>query len=81
MTDDEAPRRLQLTGGARLVGDRVAVAARVFRGSVQLTTEEVFMSVDDASVLQAQLSRALDERSFPGLEQRAREKAKMRHGF
>ncbi|MFD3935867.1 hypothetical protein ACFWSF_13570 [Streptomyces sp. NPDC058611] len=81
MTDDEAPRRLQLTGGARLVGNRVAVVAKVFRGRVHITTEEVFLSVDDASVLQARLSRALDQRAFPGLDQRAREKAKMRHGF
>ncbi|WP_392891382.1 hypothetical protein [Streptomyces sp. LN699] len=81
MTDDEPPRRLRLTGGARLIGDRVAVVAEVFRGPVHITTEEVFMSVDDASVLQAQLCRALDLRSFPGLEQRAREKARMRHGF
>ncbi|MEU7181935.1 hypothetical protein ACWIG3_34905 [Streptomyces celluloflavus] len=81
MTDDKAPHRLRLTGGARLVGDRVAVSAMVFRGPVHLSTEEVFLSVDDASVLQAQLTRALDERSFPGLEQRDRDKARMRHGF
>ncbi|MEV5378037.1 hypothetical protein AB0L26_18970 [Streptomyces nondiastaticus] len=81
MTDDEAPRRLKLTGGARLVGDRVAVSAMVFRGPVHIATEEVFLSVDDASVLQAQLTHALDARSFPGMEQRVREHARMRYGF
>ncbi|MFJ5049556.1 hypothetical protein [Streptomyces sp. NPDC088719] len=58
----------------------MAVFAEVFRGSAHITTEEVLVSVDDASVLQAHLSRALDQRSFPGLEQRTREKPKVRHG-
>ncbi|MFJ4921363.1 hypothetical protein [Streptomyces sp. NPDC088725] len=81
MMDDEAPRRLKLTGGARLVGDRVAVFAMVFRGPVHIATEEVFLSVDDASVLQAQLTRVLDARSFPGLDRMDREKTRTRYGF
>ncbi|UQA95265.1 hypothetical protein [Streptomyces halobius] len=81
MADDEAPRRLKLTGGARMVGDHVAVSAMVFRGPVHIATEEVFLSVDDASVLQAQLTRALDHRAFPGMERREREKSRMQYGF
>ncbi|MEC4018764.1 hypothetical protein [Streptomyces sp. H27-D2] len=79
MTDDESPRRLRLIGSARLDGEKVAVSAMVFKGPVHIATEEVFLSIDDASVLQAQLARALDNRAFPGLDQRQREKARMRY--
>ncbi|MFE4371561.1 hypothetical protein ACFRMN_25600 [Streptomyces sp. NPDC056835] len=53
MTDDEVSRRLKLVGGARLDGDRIAVSAMLFKGPVHLSTEEVSLSIDDASVLQA----------------------------
>ncbi|MFE2035377.1 hypothetical protein ACFXKS_32045 [Streptomyces scopuliridis] len=81
MTDDGASRRLKLVGGARLDGDRIAVSAMLFKGPVHLSTEEVSLSIDDASVLQAQLARALNEHAFPGLDQRDRRKRRMRYGF
>jgi hypothetical protein len=63
---EDIPRTLKLTGGVRLVDDRVAVGVEVFRGEVQIATEEVFLSVDDASVMNAQLTYLLNRRAYPG---------------
>lgn len=71
-------RTLRLTRDVRLDGDLFVIGVRVFRGAVPIATEEVFVPVDDASVLNAQLTHLLNERAFPGLDARERERARDR---
>lgn len=69
---EELPRTVRLTDGARLDREnrRIAVRAQVFRGEVRLSEEEVYLSIDDASVLNAQLARLLDSLAQPDLAAR-----------
>lgn len=69
---EELPRTVRLTDGVRLDREnrRVAIRAQVFRGEVRLSEEEVYLSVDDASVLNAQLAYALDSLAQPSLADR-----------
>ena len=64
---EELPRTVRLTDGVRWDREnrRVAIRAQVFRGEVRLSEEEVYLSVDDASVINAQLARVLDSLSQP----------------
>lgn len=75
------PRTLRLVEGVRLQGGQFVLRVRAFRGEVQVSSEEVFMSVDDASVVHAQLSRLLNELSFPGLEERRERRRKANRGW
>ncbi|MEK8171107.1 hypothetical protein NKH77_20960 [Streptomyces sp. M19] len=76
MTDHEAPLRWKLTGSVRVTADdKIAIRVALIKGLVHMATEELLLGVDDASVLQAQLTRVLNERAFPGMEQREREGA------
>lgn len=61
--------------------DKIAIRVAIIKGLVPAATEELLLGIDEASVLQAQLTRVLNERAFPGMEQREREKARLRYGF
>ncbi|MFH8370337.1 hypothetical protein [Streptomyces sp. NPDC018031] len=75
---ERLPRTLKLTQGVRLEGDRFSIRAQVFRGAVRIATEDVQLSVDDASVMNAQLTRLLDQRAFPGMDERERARQRER---
>ncbi|KUJ65006.1 hypothetical protein ACZ90_52630 [Streptomyces albus subsp. albus] len=78
---ERLPRTLKLTDGVRLDGDRFSIRAHVFRGAVQIATEDVRLSIDDASVMNAQLTRLLDQRAFPGMDERERARQRARWGY
>lgn len=72
------PRTFRLTEGVRLDGDRLVFGVRVLRGEVQICAEQVYIPVNDATVIHAQLSRLLDRHSFPGLAERRERRRKAR---
>ncbi|TVL89155.1 hypothetical protein [Streptomyces sp. SAJ15] len=78
---EELPRSLRLTHGVRREGEQFAIGALVFRGAVQIGTTEVLLSINDASVINAQLTRLLNEQAFPGMEERARQRRRERWGY
>lgn len=75
---EHLPRSLVLTKTVRLVGERVVIGVHVYRGEVHISSEEVFLSVDDAALMNAQLTHLLNERAFPGLAERERQRARER---
>lgn len=78
---EDLPRILRLTEGVRLQGGLLVVGVSVLRGEVKISSEQMFISVDDASVIHAQLSRLLNEHSFPGLEERREQRSRMQRGW
>lgn len=60
---EDVPRRFKVAGDVRLVDDRFHIPVRVFRGDAHVSTESAVLSVDDAALLEAQLTRLLCERA------------------
>lgn len=75
---EDAPRVFKLTEGVRLDQDTFVFGVQILRGQVPISTEQVLMSIDDASVMNAQLSRLLNDYSCPGLEERREQRQKRR---
>ena len=50
------------------------------RGEVYMATELAHISIDDASLMNAQLTRLLNERAFPGMDQRQQDRKRARWG-
>ncbi|MGY0061350.1 hypothetical protein ACWY4P_33240 [Streptomyces sp. LZ34] len=75
------PRTLKLSGDVRLHDGQFVVGVRVLRGEVYIGTELALISIDDASLMNAQLTRLLNERAFPGMGQRQRDRQRARWGL
>ncbi|OMI39812.1 hypothetical protein SPAR_09106 [Streptomyces sparsogenes DSM 40356] len=67
---EDVPRRFKLSGDVRLLNDQFVIPVQVFRNGVYVSTELALLSVDDASVVNAQLTRLLDQRACLGPRRR-----------
>ncbi|ADI07405.1 hypothetical protein SBI_04284 [Streptomyces bingchenggensis BCW-1] len=66
----DVPRSFKLSGDVRLLDDQFVIPVQVFRNGTYESTDLAALTVDDASVLNAQLTRLLDERACLGPRRR-----------
>jgi hypothetical protein len=71
---EDLPRTFELLGDVKLIDGRFAFGVRVLRGQVVVSEDLALVSVDAASVMNAQLTRLLNLRDDPDVEERMRKR-------